>query len=121
MKLFLKLGAIGLSAFATVASAAIADSMRVHVPFAFVVAGQEFAAGDYTVEQSDTGIVLVQGAGNAAMAMGIPADPVLTKSPGLQFTGSQQKRYLVGVQGLTLARSIPLPASAQRKLTFSGQ
>src|ERR1700728_480200 len=109
MKLFNTLGAIGLLAFAAASPAAtIADSMRVHVPFAFVVAGQQFAAGDYTVCQSDSGIVTVQGAGKAAMTLSYPAEAVRGDAPGLRFTGSEQKRYLVGVQGETLARSGPV-------------
>jgi hypothetical protein len=122
MKLFHTLGAIGLLAFAAAsAPAAIADSMRVHVPFAFVVAGQQFAPGDYTVTQSDTGIVSVQGAGHGAMALSFPAEPVPGNAPGLRFTASSETRYLVGVQGEALARFIPVPTSPQRKLTLTRQ
>ena len=122
MKLFNTLGAIGLLAFAAASSAApIADSMRVHVPFAFVVAGQEFAPGDYTVRQSDSGIVSVQGAGKAAMTLSYPAEPVRGDAPGLRFASSQEKRYLVGIQGEALARSIPVHTDGQRKLAFSRQ
>ncbi|HEX3682968.1 MAG TPA: hypothetical protein VHU83_10540 [Bryobacteraceae bacterium] len=121
MKLFNTLGAIGLLAFTAASPAAtIADSMRVHVPFAFVVAGQQFAAGDYTVCQSDSGIVTVQGAGKAAMTLSYPAQAVRRDAPGLRFTGSEQ-RYLVGIQGEALARSIPVHTYRQRKLALSRQ
>lgn len=121
MKLFHTLGALGVLAFAALSPAAtIADSMRVHVPFAFVVAGQEFAPGDYTVRQSDTGIVSVQGDGKSAMTLSYPAQAAAT-SPGLRFARSEQKRYLVGIQGEALARSIPVPLAAQRKLTLARQ
>jgi len=121
MKLFNTLGAIGVLAFAALSPAAtIADSMRVHVPFAFVVAGQEFAPGDYTVRQTDSGIVSVQGAGKAAMTLSLPAQNIAGNAPGLRFANSEQKRYLVGIQGETLARSIHLPDS-QRKLTLTRQ
>jgi hypothetical protein len=120
MKLF-KLGAIGLLAFAAASSAAtIADSMRIHVPFTFVIAGQEFAPGYYTVSESDMGIVTVQGGSKGAMALSVPAEYDLAKAPGLRFTVSEQKRYLVGIQGLALARAIPAHTSGQRRVVFTG-
>lgn len=121
MKLFNTLGAAGLLAFAAVSPAAIADSMRVHVPFAFVVAGQDFAPGDYLVRQTDSGIVSLQGAGKAALTLSFPASSVPGNAPGLRFARSDQKAYLVGVQGEELSRSIPYHASVQRKLTLSHQ
>jgi hypothetical protein len=121
MKLFHTFGAIGLLAFAVTSPAAIADSMRVHVPFAFVVAGQEFAPGDYTVRQSDSGVVSVQGGGKAALTISYPAEAERGAAPGLRFAGSEQKRYLVGVQGEELARSIPVHTYSQRKLTLTRQ
>lgn len=123
MKLFNTLGTISLLGFAAAASpaASIANSMRVHVPFAFVVAGQEFAAGDYTVSQSDSGIVCVQGAGKAAMALSYPAATVPRTAPGLRFTRSEQREYLVGIHGEELARSIPVHTYQPRKLTLAVQ
>jgi hypothetical protein len=106
-------------AFSTLASAAMSgESLRVHVPFSFVVGGQEFTAGEYQVVQSDSGIILVQGEGKAAMAMSIPAGlPKPGSSPNLRFTSSDQKEYLVGVEGETASRAIPLHVYEQRKLT----
>ena len=122
MKLFHTLGAIGLLAFAAVSPAAVlADSMRVHVPFAFVVAGQDFAPGDYVVHQSDSGIVTVQGAGKGALALSFPEASKPGLAPGLRFARSDRKAYLVGIQGEAVSRSIPYHASVQRKLTFSQQ
>ncbi|HTU43606.1 MAG TPA: hypothetical protein VMF91_00990 [Bryobacteraceae bacterium] len=121
MKRYNTLGAIGMLAFAAASHAAIADSMRVHVPFAFVVAGQEFAPGDYTVRQSDSGIVCVLGAGKAAMTISYPAESMAGDAPGLRFTKSEQKAYLVGIQGEALARAIPVHTSGQRKLTLTRQ
>jgi hypothetical protein len=122
MKLFHTLAAIGSLAFAAVSSAAVtADSMRVHVPFAFVLAGQDFAPGDYVVHQSDSGIVTVQGAGKGALALSFPATSAPGLAPGLRFARTDHKAYLVGIQGEEFARSIPYRASVQRKLTFSQQ
>ena len=119
MKLIHALGAIGALVFAAASPAAIADSMRVHVPFAFVVAGQEFAPGDYIVRQSESGIVSVQGAGKAALTISYPAATAPGKAPGLRFTKTEQKAYLVGVQGEELSRSIPVHTYGQRKLTLT--
>jgi hypothetical protein len=121
MKLFKLMGVIGAFAFSTLASAGMSgESLRVHVPFSFVLAGQEFTAGEYQVLQNDSGIILVQGEGKAAMAMSVPAGLVKSgTAPNLRFTNNDQKEYLVGVQGELTSRAIPLRAYEQRKLTLS--
>lgn len=123
MKLFYTLGVFLAFAFAAAVSAGEPrDVMRVHVPFAFVVAGQEFAPGDYTVQQSDGGIVWVQGGGKAAIALSYPASHASAGSvSGLRFTKAGQKEYLVGVQYQELTRAIPIPTSEQRKLILTKQ
>jgi hypothetical protein len=127
MKLFKTFGMTGVLALAglTLSSLAqagtVTDSMRVHVPFAFVVAGQQFAAGDYTVQQTDSGIVWVRGGGKAALTLSFPAATVPGRAPGLRFAKSEEKAYLVGVQGQELGRSIPMHTYEQRKLTITSQ
>ena len=109
MKLFTTLGVLLALAFATTAPAAEAiDTLRVHVPFAFVVAGQEFAPGDYTVHESDSGIVWLQGGGKGAIALSYPSVPAARGSlAGLRFTKTGQKEYLVGVQSQGFSRALP--------------
>ncbi len=120
MKFFQTVGtvlALGLPSILSAASTG--QTLLVHVPFAFVMAGKEFAPGDYRVEQSDNGIILLQGGGQAAVTLSIPASlgkPGAT--PGLQFTSSEAREYLVGVKG-EVDRVIPLPSEAGRKLTIS--
>lgn len=122
MKLFHFLAAVGSLAFAAISPAAVlADSMRVHIPFPFVVAGQDFAPGDYVVHQSGSGVVTVQGAGKGALALSFPAASEPGLAPGLRFTRSDRKAYLVGIQGDQFSRSIPYRAPVARKLTFSQQ
>lgn len=123
MKLFHTLGVLIALAFAVTSPAAEErDSMRVHVPFAFVVAGQEFAPGDYSVHENDNGIVFVQGGGKGAITLSYPPVTAARGSvTGLRFTKSGQKEYLVGVQYEQLSRSIPIPASGERKLTLTSQ
>lgn len=123
MRLFYPLAVVIALAFASSAPAAEAkDLLRAHVPFAFVVAGQDFAPGDYIIHQSDGGVVWVQGAGKAAVALSYPSGSASTGSvSGLRFMKSGQKEYLVGVQYRELSRSIPIPTSDQRKLILAHQ
>ncbi len=113
-------GAFALSALLPAASSG--DSMRVHVPFSFVVAGQQFAPGDYVVEQSDNGIVLVQGAGKGAMVMSTPASSSANGGSSLRFTNSGQQLNLVTVQHDGVQpRAIPVRAVEQRTVTLSSR
>lgn len=114
-------GALALSALPSVASAA--DSMRVNVPFAFVVAGQQFAPGEYVITESGSGVILVQGAGKGAMVLSAPSAPPTAKgSSGLRFTNTAQQFHLTSVeqQGLE-TRSIPVHVMDQRTLTMSSR
>ncbi len=52
----------------------LSPDLQVHVPFAFMVGTQQFAAGDYRVQQADSGVLFVQGEGKAVAAITLPAD-----------------------------------------------
>lgn len=113
-------GALALAALLPAASDSV-GYMRVHIPFSFVVAGQQFAAGDYVVKQSDNGVVLVQGARKGAMVMSTPAfRSDAGSSSSLRFTNNGEQFNLVTVaeQGVQ-PRSIPVRAVEQRALTLS--
>ena len=95
------------------------ETLRVQVPFPFILAGQEFSAGQYRVNQLDSGLIIVQGEGRAAAVLSVPSD--LAKRPNtssLHFTTTDSREYLVGVQvegeG---ARAIPRAGVQERKLT----
>jgi hypothetical protein len=108
MKLFQTLGVLlALGCAASAGAAETRDTLRVHVPFAFVVAGQEFAPGDYIVNETDSGVVSVQGRGKAAMVLTYPSVPHYGVA-GLRFTKSGEKLYLVGVQSQTTSSGLPL-------------
>ena len=47
-------------------SASAAEHLRVNVPFSFVLAGLEFQPGQYTVDQSNSGVLTVVGEGRGA-------------------------------------------------------
>jgi hypothetical protein len=105
MKLFQTFGVLLAVAFAV--SAETRDTLRVHVPFTFVVAGQEFSPGDYVVNETDSGVVSVQGGGKAAMVLTYPSVTNYGVA-GLRFTKSGEKLYLVGVQSQTASSALPL-------------
>jgi hypothetical protein len=100
MKLFQTLFVVGCAAMPALLSAASTyDSIYVHVPFAFVAAGQSFSAGDYRVQRSDSGLILIQGNGKAAATISVPgslAKPGAATS--LQFSSDGERQHLVGVQ-----------------------
>jgi hypothetical protein len=104
-----------------VSAASSGQALQVHVPFAFVMAGQEFNPGDYRVQQNDNGIVFVQGNGKTAMALSSPCNLGKPGAPSsLQFTSDQQREYLVGVhvEGEP-SRALPVRFEESRKLTFT--
>jgi hypothetical protein len=118
---------IALASALAIAGAALPASasqvLRVKVPFSFVLAGQEFSAGQYKVDQSDSGLIFVQGEGRAVAVLSIPSD--LTKpsdTSSLHFAKSESRTYLVGVQvegeG---SRAIPRVTYQERKLTVASR
>jgi hypothetical protein len=113
--------ALGIAGAALPASAS--QVLHVKVPFPFVLAGQEFSAGQYKVDQSDSGLIIVQGEGRAVAVLSLPSDAA--KRPdtsALHFLTSESREYLVGVQvegeGV---RAIPRIASQERRLTVASR
>jgi hypothetical protein len=101
-------------------SASASENLRVTVPFSFVLAGQEFSAGKYRVQQRDNGLIIVQGEGRAAAVLGRPTDDPKHPSTALVFSSGDSHEYLVGVQ-VEGAPSLSIPQTAyqQRKLTVA--
>ncbi len=119
LMLFGTVFALGLPALLPAAS--FSQTLLVHVPFAFMMAGQQFAPGDYRVEQSDNGLVLVHGEGKAAATLSFPAGIAKTGStPGLKFVSSDNKEYLIGVEGET-ERTLTVSPQLDRKLILSSR
>ena len=120
MKTFSKFGAVLVLGLPTFFSAAAAgQTLLVHVPFTFMLAGQQFAPGDYRVEESDNGIVLVRGGGKAAATLSFPSGTAKPGTvPGLKFVSSENKEYLVGVGG-EMERTLTVFPHLDRKLTIS--
>jgi hypothetical protein len=105
------------SAFAS----ATTHSLRVNVPFSFVVAGQNFSAGNYNVNETENGVVTVQGQGKAAAVITIPSGAATSKDGTcLRFTSDGHEEHLsaVEVQGYE-KRAVPVNISSERKLTLA--
>ena len=122
LKIIAGFAALALGAVPSVATAS-ESSMRVNVPFAFVVAGQPFAPGEYVISQNDAGVVLVQGAGRGAMVISSPASPAISShGSSLEFTNAQEHLNLTSVaQEGAQSRSIPVRAVEQRTVTMSSR
>jgi hypothetical protein len=103
--------------------ASASQVLRVKVPFPFMLGGQEFSAGQYRVDQSDNGLIIVQGEGRAAAVLSIPGDLAKrSDTSSLHFATSDSREYLVGVQvegeGV---RAIPRIGSQERRLTVASR
>ena len=93
-------------------TASAAERLRVNVPFAFVLAGLEFQAGQYTVNSSDNGVLMVQGAGHGAAVLTIPAEQSKSGAgTALRFTTDGHEYRLVGLQVEgEVSRTVPTTA-----------
>jgi hypothetical protein len=100
MRLFQAVFAAGCAAFPALLSAASPyDSIYVHVPFAFVAAGQSFSPGDYRVQCADSGLILIQGNGRAGATISVPGRLAKPGAPtALQFSSDGEREHLVAVQ-----------------------
>ena len=121
MKLFATLlAASALAVPSSVLAASPANTLSVHVPFAFVMAGQQFDAGDYRVHQSDNGVICVQGEGKAAMAISVPSSTAKPGAPSsLQFSKDDEQEHLVGVQWEGAEIRMISKHSPERRLTLT--
>ena len=121
LKLFKSLAFTGV-VMGMALTASAEENMRVKVPFSFVLAGKEFAAGEYRVNENSNGLVIVQGAGQAAAVVTTPAEskPGIT---GLRFTTADNHEYhLVGVEvDGQVGRAIPASTFQAHKLTIASR
>ena len=100
--------------------ASASEALRVKVPFPFILAGQEFSAGQYRVNQLDSGLIIVQGEGRAAAVLSVPSNMVSRPdTSSVHFTTNNSREYLVGVQvegeGV---RAIPRAEFQERRLAM---
>lgn len=122
MKLFRTICALGGLALPSIAMAASSSqALQVHVPFSFMLAGEEFAPGDYRIQQANNGLIFIQGNGKAAITLSMPCSPGKLGTPSsLQFTSDQQREYLTGVNvDGEPSRAIPVHFDEVRKVTLT--
>ena len=104
---------IGIAGAALPASAQ--DGLRVSVPFAFQVGETRLPAGDYSVTQSENGMLLLTGAKASAMVMTVPADYTKGDTYKLSFV-SKTDPVLTSVQmSGAYTREIPNHITARKE------
>ena len=116
--IFKTLSIVGLLSAAGIASASgVASTFRVNVPFAFTVGSEQLPAGAYTVEERDSGVVLVTGNGQGALLLTVPSEKAnASLNTGLVF----QAGHLAAIQtdgGAT--RAVPMHVTPERTLAMS--
>lgn len=97
-------------------------SMRVDVPFAFLVGTQKFAAGEYDVQSEMTnGVVFLQGEGHGVAVVTSPYSVSDSEGkPSLIFVNTEDGPRLIRVQLLgEPARSLPNHPQAHIKLAVA--
>jgi len=100
-------------------SASAAEAVRVNVPFSFVLAGLEFQPGQYTVAESNNGVLTVTGEGRGAMVMTIPAEMGKATAPAsLRFVTDGHEYHLVGVKTEDTSRAVDSQAYREHRLSF---
>ena len=98
------------------------DSMRVTVPFAFLVGTQKMAAGQYDVQsEMNSGVVLLQGEGHGVAVVTSPFSAADSEDkPSLIFVNSEDGPRLVRVHlAGEPTRALPAPSQAHVKLTLA--
>lgn len=104
-------------------SASAAERLRVTVPFSFVLAGLEFQAGQYTVDESNSGVLTVQGEGRGAVVITVPGE--VSKSgaaSSLRFVTDGHEYHLVGVQmDGDSSRAVSTPTLREHKLSIASR
>jgi alkylation response protein AidB-like acyl-CoA dehydrogenase len=124
MTIFKTIGVVGALALSALVSAASpVETLYVRVPFSFMVGEKQFAAGDYRVQATNTGLILVQGEGRGAMAISVPGHVANGGTlPSLRFVRSNNQLYLAGVSCEGEAdRNLPLHTADQRSVTFASR
>jgi hypothetical protein len=103
-------------------SASAAERLTVNVPFSFVLAGLEFQPGHYTVGESNSGILTVQGEGRGAAVITIPAEVSKGAATALRFVTDGHEYHLVGVQmDGDMSRAINSPVYREHKLSIASR
>ncbi|HEX4229486.1 MAG TPA: hypothetical protein VHZ07_12515 [Bryobacteraceae bacterium] len=117
-KTMLMTGALAVTSL--VPAFAQTESMRVNVPFAFLVGTQKMAAGEYDVQSEMTnGLVILQGGGHGVAVVTSPfGSPDPNGKPNLVFEKTEDGPVLVRLQ-LAGEPSRALPNHPQTHVKFA--
>ena len=117
---FFQFVAIAGVLFGSSLTASAAERLRVNVPFSFVLAGLEFQPGQYTVDESNSGLLTVYGEGRGAMVVTIPAEMKANAPTSLRFVTDGHEYHLIGVQMEgEAARAVNSPIYREHKLSIA--
>ncbi len=115
----MKLNTLAIASLMTVSATAslmsAAETLRVNVPFSFMVGSTKMAAGDYSITQSANGMVTIEGAKSSAMVLTVPGEMKNKSANALSFTGDANPVLTsIAVDG-SVSREIPVHSTADRK------
>jgi hypothetical protein len=100
--------------------ACAAETLHVSVPFSFTAGNAKMAAGDYSISQSENGMVTLSGTKTSAMVLTVPADYSSANLTGLSFTSIDANPVLTSIQvSGAVSREIPLHGGAERKAALA--
>jgi hypothetical protein len=119
---FFKCVAVAGVLFGGSLAASAAEHLRVNVPFSFVLAGLEFQPGQYTVDESSSGLLTVSGGGRGALVLTTPTELKAGAATALRFSNDGREYHLVGVQVEgEVGRSVNTSTIQERKLTMASR
>lgn len=106
---------IGLSLAAVPASASQLDPLRVSVPFAFTAGKTSLPAGDYTVLEDDSKVILIRGSRGGVLLLGTYSAEVPGEKSGISFRHTAKGYILQAVHASGRPSTvIALPEAAQK-------
>jgi hypothetical protein len=105
-----------------VLTASAAERLHVSVPFSFMVGGTKLPAGDYSITQSENGMVTLIGSKSSAMVLTVPADYTKSNVTGLSFTASEVSPVLTSIQiSGAVSREIPVHTGERKAALASAR
>jgi copper(I)-binding protein len=113
-------GVVAISGAVFPASAA--ENLHVNVPFSFMVGSAKMAPGNYTISQSDNGMITVVGSKSSAMVLSVPSDYTKGDKTALNFTSENNTPVLTQIQvSGSVSREIPLRSNERKALLASAR
>ncbi len=107
--------AIAVAGSAIPAFASESDPMHISVPFAFKAGKAILPAGDYVVQEEDSGLIMIRGQRGSAMLLGTAGGDASADKAGVSFERSEKGYTLKSVHGWGRISSSILPIAAGDK------